>query len=1154
MFKMKKLQIILTFLFCLLVDYRIYAAITIGAGPVIGTDKRGVTWYQEFQDWTAADCKALNQNNNQYKFNDANDTSRDIIAVYAREEGDNYYFRVDFFDLLLGAENNDVDVYVAIDCATGGQEWFPDFTDSRTSHPYEICIKLYNASFAAISDNNFADVTAGNWLGSYWRADLDSVEFGIKKSLLQSKGWTPGTPFNMQVFTCRDGTNGGAGEIPGSDLVDATGVITRDVGGGYAGTGFLSGAVWTGNSVNRAKYAAIAHANQSIATRSGTSDHIFRDLGALKPGFIRTIDTHEMLGAPLNMHLSGSLMSSLLWARSADPNRDGPTFMNRLKTFVQSGKGSIIGGVYSEHIMPYFEGEVNRASIRAFNDLAQSYFGLSTNDMKVMHTPERVFHSNTNWFKADPSQPLKGKPFEDILAGGYAATYLDEVSHLHWWFYPNETTPGFFYPGFTDATWDANNWGYWAGGQGNDEARYHHKAHKINGVLTFIINDREDQSKFGNDDGGMLKDTRYTLLQKALSTDYAQITIVFDDWEAYAGNSFGQGANNNADQWHNTIRWAANHQWIDIVNLKDATTWAQADPNWVVDHGYVYDKPMQTYEWLKHASEQSYDNWYFGHTGNGVVEENFSTRVPGTAPSGFSIVGTKAYGDMNTPGTLLRDSWDKIAAMPAGKLKTLAEWSYSSMIFETAWHDENTPSWWPPVDKPWLNWFDAYKSKNYQVTFQRPEADSYDDANSNDPTSGWALRLHGHVRTMGIHADAANWVYGIKNGFIGPYTMVEQKDVDDDLWNEYILRNNKVYLCFERWGGRLVYAFVYDPAIQDAHQVIGVPAANPAEEHDGEGADNNRCSGFKDRYATAASPNTKYVDDDYAITTPVQGSNYWEFVSQDGQVRKRIVLPSGRDAVQGQYTIGAGAGTVYIRHGFGPNQLDLLKNGDANLTISSDPLYYGLINSQGGAVFCVNGAGAARSATSDTGSLPNAGYQNRELPLTQQVEQYNTAGTASLWLAFSLASAQDVDGDGLSNAQEQSLGSNYENPDTDGDGMSDGFEYQYWNSPTAGVAGNDDDGDGMTNVQEAQAGTAPNDAGSVFKILSVAPDSPSTMVITWTSVPGKRYQVYFRDDLHTGSWQLVVPDSILATGSTSSYTTGTGMPRSYYRVAVIPIP
>jgi hypothetical protein len=1033
-----------------------------------------------------------------------------------------------------------VDVYVAIDCAAGGQVWLPDFTDTQTSHPWEICIALYNHTTAVVYDDSWNNVAGGNWLGSYWRADLDAVEFGIKKSLLQGKGWTAGTPINIQVFTCRDGTNNGAGEIAGSDIADSTGTLTRNVGDG---TGFLNGAVSTSSTVNRAKYAAIAHANQSIAARTGTQDHILRDNGTLTPGFIRTIDSHEFLGAPLNMHLSGSLISSLLWARqnpaentgvTAFPGRDGPTFMARLAGFATNGVGSVIGGVYSEHIMPYFEGEVNRASIRAFNDLAQSFFGLTTNDMKVMHTPERVMHSNTNWFKADPSKPLKGKPFEDILAGGYVATYLDEVTHLHWWFYPGETN---------NVGWDTNNWGRWAGGEGNDEEPYHHKVHKINGVLTFIINDREDQAKFGNDDGGMRHDTRYTLLQKALSSDYAQLTLVFDDWEAYAGNSFGQGANGNADQWHNTIRWAANHPWIQIVNLKDVTGWAQADPNWVIDHGYVYDKTLQTYEWLKKASEHSYDNWYFGYTGNGVVESNFSATVPPTAPSGYTIPGTKTYGDMNTPGTLLRDSWDKVAGMPTGRLKSLAEWAYSAMIFETAWHDENVPAGWSGG-----NWFDAYKSRNYQVTFNRPETGSSEDYNSTDPTSGWALRLHGHARKVGIHADAAQWVQAIIAGTQGAWTIVEAKDVDDDLWDEYILRNNRVYLCFKRWGGRLLYAFVYDPAIQDAHQVIGVPAANPSEEHDGEGADNNRCSAFKDRWATAASPNTKYVDDDYALSAPIQGSNFWEFVSQDGAVRKRIILPAGRDAANAQYTIGGGAGTVYIRHGLGPNQLDLLKHGDAHLSVASDAYYYGLANSQGGAVYAVNGSNCSRTG----GVLPNAGYQNRELPLVEQIEQYNTAGTASLWLAFSLGTAQDIDGDGLPNDQEPGF---YENPDRDGDGMNDGFEQAYFGSPTAGDPNADLDGDGAKNVEEFVAGTLPNNAGSLFRILSVAPDSPSTYLITWTSVPGKRYQVYFRDSLTSGpDWQLVVPDSFLATGATMSYETGSGQPQRYYKVEVLPEP
>ena len=100
---------------------------------------------------------------------------------------------------------------------------------------------------------------------------------------------------------------------------------------------------------------------------------------------------------------------------------------------------------------------------------------------------------------------------------------------------------------------------------------------------------------------------------KARHADSSQLTLVFDDWEAFAGNSFASSEpNNNADQWHNTLRWAANHPWIELVNLKDVLDWATNDSSWVIDQGYVYDKSMQTYEWLKHAAEHNYDHWYYG--------------------------------------------------------------------------------------------------------------------------------------------------------------------------------------------------------------------------------------------------------------------------------------------------------------------------------------------------------------------------------------------------------------------------------------------------------------------------------------------------------------------------------------------------------------
>ena len=59
-------------------------AITIGAGPIIGTNKNAnvtgsAVWYQEFQDWEAADIRALDVNADEYLFGTA-DTARDLVA------------------------------------------------------------------------------------------------------------------------------------------------------------------------------------------------------------------------------------------------------------------------------------------------------------------------------------------------------------------------------------------------------------------------------------------------------------------------------------------------------------------------------------------------------------------------------------------------------------------------------------------------------------------------------------------------------------------------------------------------------------------------------------------------------------------------------------------------------------------------------------------------------------------------------------------------------------------------------------------------------------------------------------------------------------------------------------------------------------------
>ncbi|MCB1101827.1 MAG: hypothetical protein KDL10_05665, partial [Kiritimatiellae bacterium] len=869
-----------------------------------------------------------------------------------------------------------------------------------------------------------------------------------------------------------------------------------------ADTGVLYGAIPGDSTTSRAKYAVIAHANQSVAAKSGTQGHIFTDRSDvnLYPGFIRLLDTGEMFNIPLNLHISGSLLMSFQWAtqnpaESGYPDRDGPTFLNRVKNFVTTGPGSLIGGVLAEHIMPYFEGEVNAKSIAQNSQLIEHLFDLTEQDMKVMHTPERVIRTETNHPRVSGEGPLDGKTFEEIESSGFTATYLDEVTHLHWWFYPGETNnPG----------WDENNCGRWAGGQGNDEEPYHHKIHKINGVYTFMINDREDQSKFGNDDDGMMKDTRYTLLQKALSPDASQLTLVFDDWEAFAGNSFASpDPNGNADQIHRTLRWAANHPWIQFVNLKDVATWAESDPTWVIDHGYVYDKSSQTYEWLKRASEHSYDTWYYGSG----QEESFFDRVP-IVHDAWSPAGMKKYGDMNTPGTLIRDSWDTIQEITRPHLKNLAEWSYSAMIYETAWHDEDANP-------------DEYQSRNYQSTFDRIDActTSREDT-SWDPISGWAVRLHGHVRAMGVMKEASIWVDRIQSGAQTARTSVYAKDIDDDTLDEYVLCNNRVFLVFERWGGRLIRAFVYDPLLNggDARMVVGVTMSNPPEESENEGVNNNRCSAFKEHYAAGLTTHD-YADKDYAYpTAPAAQYDAWTFVSEDGKIRKTVTLPAGALSVRAEYVVTPDVGELYIRNGIGPNQFDIMFNGESNLErkVSSANRYRGVKNHVGGEAYVV--AGSRTEFTE--GALANAGWNNRELAMTEQVEvkNMNTATNFTLWLAFSESAAMDPDGDGVQTATELLAGTSMDQWDTDGDGLSDGYELAHGLMATNASDRNLDlDQDGLSNYEEYLAGTMANQETSVVQVATMAL-VPGKTLVSHEVMSGRTYRIQYADGL-LSSWK-----------------------------------
>ena len=119
--------------------------------------------------------------------------------------------------------------------------------------------------------------------------------------------------------------------------------------------------------------------------------------------------------------------------------------------------------------------------------------------------------------------------------------------------------------------------------------------------------------------------------------------------------------------------------------------------------------------------------------------------------------------------------------------------------------------------------------------------------------------------------------------------------------------------------------------------------------------------------------------------------------------------------------------------------------------------------------------------------------------------------------------------------------------DSDNDGLLDAWEIDHFGD-LSHTADGDDDGDGTTNQAEYIAGTDPADATSVFHVLSAQPTTKSTVLLRWTAVSGRLYNIYWTSDLTQGF-------SCIATGvespqGTYTHTFKSAPSSGYYKITV----
>jgi hypothetical protein len=252
------------------------------------------------------------------------------------------------------------------------------------------------------------------------------------------------------------------------------------------------------------KLAFVHHANQHIA-------YIY-EAGI---GYHRVLDTHEYYRLPVNLHLSGTLMTSLAW--------NEPIFLNRIKKdVVIDNLVEILGSVMGQNIMPYIDEPLNLWAENESRNMCNYFFGY---DPKVAWVPERVWKSFID---------------NDLTSRGFKAVVLD-------------------------GKWHHDKWC----GCGN----YHltHKVSATENLQAFFI----DERWYGKDLPRINADLDFKRHWAGINRagDERQICVYGDDWEKAAGYAPSWPAG-NPDRYDAIIRWLAGARpWIQVVKLSDYLNW-----------------------------------------------------------------------------------------------------------------------------------------------------------------------------------------------------------------------------------------------------------------------------------------------------------------------------------------------------------------------------------------------------------------------------------------------------------------------------------------------------------------------------------------------------------------------------------------------------
>jgi len=126
----------------------------------------------------------------------------------------------------------------------------------------------------------------------------------------------------------------------------------------------------------------VHHANQYLITE-GYPDR--EGLTALICGYTAVLRLHERYQVPAHLHLSGTLIEAAAWSN--------PEFLQLVRHLRERRLVTLVGGAYSESVLPEFDDEFVRRQVRDVFWLYERHLGCPPEDLSIFWVPERVWHT-----------------------------------------------------------------------------------------------------------------------------------------------------------------------------------------------------------------------------------------------------------------------------------------------------------------------------------------------------------------------------------------------------------------------------------------------------------------------------------------------------------------------------------------------------------------------------------------------------------------------------------------------------------------------------------------------------------------------------------------------------------------------------------------